>query len=241
MILQPPPDAPLVLKAAAATLLWLHIGGAATSLVSGTVAVFARKGAPLHRAAGHVFFVAMLTMSAAAAVTAPFLPERLTGMGGVFAFYMTATAWAAVRRPPGVTGTAEVGLFIMAAGAVVAYAWLAQVGASSPRGLVDGEQPYAMAIAFGLVTAFAAGLDLRVILRGGLSGAARISRHLWRMCLALFMVWGSFAGQPKAQPEALRGEPAMFLPALGCLALMIFWLIRTRLPPRRRAAVAVAS
>jgi len=238
MIVQVAPDAPILVKAAAATLLYLHIGGASLGLAAGTVAVVARKGAPLHRAAGHVFFVAMLTMSAAAAVTGPFIPDRLTALMGVFTFYLTATAWLAVRREPGRTGRLEVAALFLALGAVAAYAWLAWVGTRSPGGLVDGEQHYGLAIAVGAIAALAASLDLRVIRRGGLTGAPRIARHLWRMCLALFVVWGSFAGQPKAQPEALRGEPLLFLPALAALGLMVFWLIRVRMPRRRNAAPA---
>jgi uncharacterized membrane protein len=239
MIVQLAPDAPLLLKAAAATVLYAHIGGASLGLASGTVAVLAPKGARVHRAAGNVFFVAMLTMSAAAAVSGPFIPDRITATMGVFTFYLTATAWLAVRRPPERTGRLEVAAMVLALGVVAAYAWLTWIGTRSPGGLVDGEQSYVLAIVVGAVAALAASLDLRVIRRGGLTGAPRIARHLWRMCLALFIVWGSFAGQPKAQPEALRGEPVLMLPAFAALGLMVFWLIRVRLP-RRNAAPAAA-
>ena len=240
MIVQPPADAPILIKAAAAALLYTHIGGASLGLVSGTVAVVARKGERLHRAAGNVFFVSMLAMGAAAAITAPLLPDRLTGMMGLFVFYLTATAWAAVKRPPGRVGRFETGGLIMALAIVGAQAWLAAVGAASPGGLVDGEQPFALAIVVAAITALAAAMDLRVIRKGGLSGAPRIARHLWRMCLALFITWGSFAGQPKAQPEALRGSPILFLPALAVLGLMLFWLVRVRMTGGRVTAVEPA-
>ena len=44
MILQVPPDAPLVLKVGADAILLSHIGGAAAGIISGFIAIFARKG-----------------------------------------------------------------------------------------------------------------------------------------------------------------------------------------------------
>jgi hypothetical protein len=55
------------------------------------------------------------------------------------------------------------------------------------------------------------------------------------MCAALAIAWGSFAGQPKAQPEALRGSPWLILPALMVLAAMVFWLARLRWQGLRRS------
>ena len=63
------------------TLLPIHVFAAGLGLVSGTVALFAAKGARLHRKSGMLFVYAMLTMSACAAVLA---------VGG---------AWAAVNIP----------------------------------------------------------------------------------------------------------------------------------------------
>lgn len=68
-----------------------------------------------------------------------------------------------------------------------------------------------------------------MILRGGISGAPRIARHLWRMCLALFIATGSFFfGQQKVMPEFVRGTPILLALAIAPLVLMIFWLIRVR-------------
>src|SRR3954471_3865210 len=104
MILQIAPDAPLIVRAGAATILWLHIGGGAGSLLSGFTAILARKGERLHRAAGTVFFVCMLLVNVIGAATAPFLPQRLSSVVGVLTFYLVATAWATVRRREGSLG-----------------------------------------------------------------------------------------------------------------------------------------
>lgn len=86
------------------------------------------------------------------------------------------------------------------------------------------------------IAGFAAALDLHVILRGGVSGAERIARHLWRMCTALLFGAASFfIGQPQVFPPPLRGSPILFLPVLAIMAAMIFWLLRVRFPGRIQA------
>jgi len=46
-------------------LLLFHISGATAGLLSGPASMSFRKGSPGHRVAGNVFFVSMLSMSAA--------------------------------------------------------------------------------------------------------------------------------------------------------------------------------
>lgn len=239
MIVQLAPDAPLLVRAAAGTALILHISGAATGLMAGAVALLSPKGARLHRVSGNVFFVSMLAMSGAAAVAAPFIPDRASALMGLFVFYLTATAWAVVQRKPGTVGRFEKAavafpLFVAAGGA--AFAW---IGSQMPNAILDGE-PSEIGYAMAVLAVAAAASDVSMIRRGGLAGPSRIARHLWRMCLALAITWGSFAAQPKAQPEALRGSSWLFLPALAVLVLLFFWLART-LWPRRRRMGAVAS
>ena len=88
---------------------------------------------------------------------------------------------------------------------------------------------------FLFVVAIAAVSDFRMILRGGIAGAARIARHLWRMCFAFFVASASFfLGQQKMLPAALHG-PWLFVPALAPLVFMIFWLIHVRWTGRIQA------
>jgi hypothetical protein len=69
--------------------------------------------------------------------------------------------------------------------------------------------------------------DLRLLLRRGIAGRARLARHLWRMCAALFIAAGSlFLGQQQVFPASLRGSPWLFVPELAILALLLFWLCR---------------
>ena len=71
--------------------------------------------------------------------------------------------------------------------------------------------------------------DLRMIVRGGISGTARIARHLWRMCFALFFATGSFfLGQQKVMPAFMHGSPILVVLGIAPLVLMFYWLRRVR-------------
>ena len=86
---------------------------------------------------------------------------------------------------------------------------------------------------FAGVAVLAAAGDLRMILRHGVFGAQRIARHLWRMCVALFIATASlFLGQQQVFPEFVRGSPILYVPVIAVLGVMIFWLIRVRFTGR---------
>jgi len=234
MILHLDPQTPVVVRDAATAMLYSHIGGALVGLVSGGAALFVRKGQRLHRLAGDLFFVAMLTMSGVGALVAPFLSEGQAPntMMGAFTFYLVSTGWAVVRREPHLTGRFEIGAAafaaILAAGGV-AYAWWNSQG---PHPLPFPEGP--VIDAFAVLVSLAAVLDIRAIRAGGLTGPARVIRHLWRMTLALLIAAASFAGQPKVIPPFLRDSPLVLLPAIVVLVSLIYWLVRIRLAPALR-------
>ena len=82
---------------------------------------------------------------------------------------------------------------------------------------------------FGIVALSGGAGDRRMINAGGIHGAARLRRHLWRMCFALFVASGSFfLGQADEFPEALRITPLLAFPVLAVLATMVYWLRRLR-------------
>lgn len=202
--------------------LVLHIGGGAVSLVSGFAALAAPKGRRIHRGAGTVFVLAMLVMALFAVVVALLRNQPLNTIAGAFTLYLIGTAWLAVRRPDGVVGRPERAGFLIAAAIAVASFLVGWNGLGA-----DGV-PVAALYVFSGVAALAAAADLSMLLRRGVTGPARIARHLWRMCTALFIASGSFfLGQADEIPEALRG-PHLFAPALLPLAALLFWMIRVR-------------
>ncbi|MFZ5670919.1 MAG: hypothetical protein ACOY4K_15635 [Pseudomonadota bacterium] len=221
-------------------LVLAHVAGGTVGLASGALALVARKGAPVHRAAGTAFFVAMLVMAGLGAVVGAVRGQTINVVAGSFTTYLVATAWLAVKRPQASVGLAErllaafIAVFVAAGGAATLLI------AASPTGAADGV-PWPAAAAFVAVAALAGALDLRVIRRGGLAGVARLSRHLWRMCLALAIAAAAFfLGQADEIPRALRGGH-LAIPPLAALAALAFWMIRLRLGRAPRTDPAPAA
>jgi hypothetical protein len=214
----------------------LHIGSGAVGLVSGTVAAFARKGGHLHRAAGNVFFFSMLVMATFACYLAVVMPGQIVNLFiGTFASYLVATAWLTVRRKEGTIGVGEkialsVALVLCAPFAILTF----QLATGLPplfTSAVPFKGPVLIAIyGFTSVLAIAATSDAKVVLAGGISGAPRIARHLWRMCLGLTLAAGSAFtnGLARFLPGPYHVPPAFFFPQFLFLGLLIFWLIRVR-------------
>ena len=210
--------------------LTLHICGAIIGLLSGTAALIFRKGSRPHRTAGNIFFVSMLIMSASGAFIAAFLKPNMGNVfGGVVTFYLVGTGWVTVLRKEGETGLVEFGLLLVAlaaGGGGVLYGWEA---AHSATGLKEGYPP-APYLVFGALSLWSAAFDVRMLVRGGLSGAPRIARHLWRMCVAfLIAAFSFFLGKQQHFPAAIRGSLALNAPMILIMIVMIYWLIRVRI------------
>lgn len=228
----------------------LHIGAGTVGLVSGTIAIFARKGAYLHRTAGTVFFVSMLVMATFAVFLAVAIPGQIVNLFiGTFVFYLVATAWLTVRRREGTTGLSEkIALLVilcLCAPFAVLSVQLAMGLAPFFKSAVPLKGPVLIALySFTFVIAIAVIADARVVLAGGISGAPRIARHLWRMCLGLTLAAGSAFtnGLPRLLPGPMHVTPIFFLPQFVPLVLLVFWMIRVRLTTwyRNDAVVAVA-
>jgi hypothetical protein len=109
--------------------------------------------------------------------------------------------------------------FVLAAGTFTAAL------ISAAQGIIGFVIPL---VIFGIL-ALAAGVgDRRMLRAGGLRGAARLKRHLWRMCVALFVAAGSFfLGPTRRIPEPLR-IPALKLLPFVALVAMAYWLWRYR-------------
>jgi uncharacterized membrane protein len=200
-------------------LVVLHITGGTFALLSGATAMISEKGAPLHRMAGSVFFIAMALMCMAALPVAVVRDQPLNIAAASFTLYLIATAWMAARRPDGVSGGFEVSALF--GGAAVAAGALLYAATISSKGAAP------FFYGFGSLAAFAALLDVSVLLRGGVSGAQRIARHLWRMSLAMLIATASFfIGQPKFVPAVLKDANLQFVPVAAVMILLFFWLVR---------------
>jgi hypothetical protein len=209
-------------------LLPVHIGGGILGILSGTAALSFRKGSTRHVLAGKVFVVSMLTMAAAAVNLAILKHETPNILAGVLAFYLITTGWLTARRGDGVTSRFDWGVLLipLAAGSWVWSIGVEKLFSHTPPN--DGV-PIGMDFFIGSVMLLAAAGDISMMVRGGLSGAKRLVRHLWRMCFGLFIATGSFfLGQQQVFPAMLRGSILLIILAVLPLIVLIFWLFRVR-------------
>lgn len=207
-----------------------HVAAGVVGLVSGLAAMVLRKGSRRHALTGRVFVVAMVLMGGSGALIAYLDPhgETINVLMGLLAIYLVTTAWLTASRRVGTVGWIDkiATLAAMTLGfALVKYGIEA---ASSETGGRDGI-PATVYFVFSAIPFLATVGDIRMIEAGGISGARRIARHLWRMCTALFIAVGSFfLGQPQVFPEALQSAGLRAIPVLAVIAAMIVWMIRVR-------------
>ena len=211
-------------------ILYPHILAGLIAVLSGFIAVGARKGGRLHRLAGTLFFGSMLVLGITASILEPYrMPEPGSPVGGIIVCYFVATSWTAARRRDGRPGWFE----RIACAIVLVIAALAIVGASTGAVPRPGS-----AVGLGVVCLLAGLLDLNFILRRERSEKQRISRHLWRMCVAFFVATGSFfLGQQDVMPQAVRGWRILWAAAFAPLLIMIWWLVRVRVGKGPKASL----
>lgn len=218
-------------------LLLVHICGAVIGILSGFAAMLLPKGRGLHAAAGTVFFVSMLTMSASAAFIATFLrPVHINVVVSLLTIYLVVTARRALRNRATAFDAFDTGAMIYVfALALLAYAF--GLGAGAGREVVRIPAP--AYFIFGTVALLCALTDLRFLRSGGLVGPRRLVRHLWRMGLALLIATLSlYPGQAKLFPPAWRETKLLIVPHLLLFGSMIVYALRMR---RKRGQLNAAG
>lgn len=214
----------------------LHIVAACLGIASGAVALYALKGAKLHRKSGMIFACSMLVMSASGAVMGALKPQRLSVIAGVLTFYLVMTALLTVRRPVLRLHWIDAGAMLVALTVGIAGIQFGFEALNSATGTLDG-QPAAPGFLFGGVALLATLGDILMMLAQGIQGAPRIARHLWRMCFALFIAAGAslFLGRGQVFPKALRNPAILAIPVLLMLGVMFYWLARVLFMQRRHS------
>ena len=239
------------------TLLPVHIIGGLVGIASGYVALSATKGATLHRKSGMVFVYAMLTMSASGAVMAMLKLNRGNVMGGAVTFYLVATALLTVLPRAKRVEWMDLAAMLFALAVGIAGFTFGLRALHSATGKFDGYPPPPYFI-FGIIALLSAAGDTRMIVAGGLQGAPRIARHLWRMCGALFIAAASFflvtnrpiglirgllrmLGLAGTFPRALRIPALLAIPVVVPFLAMLYWLWRVRIRRTFRGVVGVSA
>jgi uncharacterized membrane protein len=209
-------------------LLVLHVSAGILAMLGGALAMTFRKGSRGHRAAGNMFVICMLTVSAIGSYLGFMKSEADNALGGIFAFYLVATAWATARRGENETWRLD---WIAPGVAVIVAAINLTWGVEVARGqtAVKDQSPAGAYFFFGILALLSAVGDVRMLLRGGLFGRQRLVRHLWRMCFGWFIATVSFfLGQQQVFPGLLRGSYVLVVLAFLPLLLLSFWFIRVR-------------
>jgi hypothetical protein len=156
--------------------------------------------------------------------------ERKVGsvIGGLVAAYFVVTALTAVRERTATVRRVELAGLALALATGVASVALALEAMSRGVRQRDGV-PVMASLIIGSIVLLAAVGDVRMMRAGGLHGASRIVRHLWRMSYSLFVAAGSFfLGQAKVIPKPLRVWSVLLTLAFLPLAAMLYWLWRVR-------------
>lgn len=214
--------------------LAVHIVAGTVALVSGYVALYARKGGTVHRKLGMAFVYSMLVMCAFGVVVsaAEGVAMALNIPAATLSAYLVVTSLITVRPPA--RGGRAIQIAAMAVAAITGLIELAFAFSGGRNGIPPF--PFLM---FGTVAIIGVTGDLKVLRSGALQGPKRLARHLWRMTFALFIAAMSFfVGQADVIPKAIRIRPLLAVPVLAVLVTMVYWLRRVR---RSRASPAVVA
>lgn len=214
------------------SLIPLHVVGGVVGILSGLVALYAVKGARLHRKSGTIFVYAMLVMSLSGVVMSVGRAGAATNIpAGLVTTYLVVSSLLTVQPPS--AGSHRMERAAMLAAFALGLASVVSAFISAGMGKPGYAYPQLM---FGVLVLSAAMGDRRMIRAGGLEGPPRLKRHLWRMSAALFIAAASFfLGPVRRIPEPLR-IPALRLIPLVVLMTMAYWLWHLR---RRRASRSV--
>jgi uncharacterized membrane protein len=224
-------------------ILFVHILAGALALITGYVALYAAKGAPLHRKAGLIFVYAMLTMGIGGMVVAVGndAAPHINVPAALLTSYLVVTSLTTVRPVASASG----GRWLDIAGLIVAAGLGVYCVTLGSQALAQGGRRAALAFAMLLFATAAlpgAAGDLRMIRAGGaktLKGAQRLTRHLWRMTFALLIAALSFfIGQADVIPRPIRIGPLLAAPVLAVLVTLLYWLWKVRI---RRSLRGIAT
>lgn len=197
-------------------------------VLSGTVAIFLRKGSRRHAIAGTIFVISMLALGGSGAYMAILKMQPGNILGGIFTCYLVATSWSAARRRQISPGRMDWAALFLVSALTITELTLGFEAATSRTGTRYGYPPGPYFF-IGSVALIAAAGDIRMIVRGAISGTQRIARHLWRMCFAFFIASASiFLARAHLFPGFMRRTGALYLLSFFPLVLMISWLIRIR-------------
>ncbi|WP_223669572.1 DUF2306 domain-containing protein [Kangiella shandongensis] len=212
----------------------IHFSSGVIAILSGFLAMFARKGKIVHRRSGTVFVVTMLIMAGAGVWLAVERNVMISLLVGVLTSYFVLTAWLSVGQRITQYRWFSHALSLIALGVAIAAVYYGVEAKNSADGKFDGfsSAPY---FAFAGVAGFALLLDLLMMKNGGVKGKHKTARHLWRMSFPLYIATTSFFEGPGVIvfPESIQGSWILSIPGLLVIIMMIVGLVAVFVPKVR--------
>jgi len=216
------------------------------ALLFGYVALYATKGATLHRRSGMFFVYAMVTLSLSGALMDALKTWTISVnvVAGLMTFYFVTTALLTVRR------RAQESFWIDRAGVLFVLTVSVLAFTAGIELLRSGRPEAIPSFIFGTVGLLAAAGDIRMVRARGIQrpfdsargGPRRIARHLWRMCFAMWVAAASFFwGPPRRVPEVIRIPALQAVAVLLPVAVMLYWLWRLRGRTTLQGIVSVSA
>jgi hypothetical protein len=220
--------------------LLVHIVAGGLGLLSGYVALYAAKGATLHRKSGILFVWMMLTLSVTGMLISAVegVAPAINIPSALLTFYLVITGLTTVRPPAAWSRRLDLAGMVMALAiglTCFALGFAAFAPGGAPAGLA-----YPLFL-FGVVGLLAGAGDLRMIRAGGVRGAPRLARHLWRMCFGLFIASIAFYLGRDRVPEMFRAPAFRAAGVLLPIAAMSYWLWRLRVKRTFRGIVGFST
>ena len=217
-------------------ILPIHIAAGGLALVLGAIALSVKKGGTIHRRSGMLFVYAMILMGITASIL-EFLQRAAPAniVAALLSLYFVGTALTTVRPVSRWTRLIDAVALTVALGLALVMILGGIKNVSSPD-LSPGGVPFrtigVMSFILAAALLLAAAGDVRIMRFGAPRGGARLARHLWRMCFALFIAAGSFFSIRERVatilPEPFTTAPMRALPFVLLFGAMFYWLWRVR-------------
>lgn len=206
----------------------VHFWIGCLAIAAGFTAFVARKGEAVHRAAGAVFVVTTLLLSASGLWLSLARDILFTVFLSAIAFHAVVTGWAAAALEKPVGWLATKASPVLSGAVVLGAAYGGALAAAAPGGMLNDLPPGAFYTVAG--TGFILFVyDIVFALAKDPAQQRRLTRHLWRMGFSFFLATGVFFfGNNHVLPEMLRIPAFLSAPVLAVILWTLFYAFRTR-------------
>ena len=201
--------------------LIVHIGGGAIGLASATLALFLRKGSKLHKQAGQVFVIAMVSMAIPGGFMAYMAGKPFDVLSSLMTCYMVLTGFTAFKSP---ARYIPIGLMFVAGVCLTAYLSVELYAVFTNIRATDA--PPGAGYVFATILALALLGDYNRFRQPYRPDQIKM-RHVWRMNFGLLVATVSFFGaRPHLFPVWMQTSGLLVLLAFAPILVLVYWRIK---------------